>query len=223
MPYSLNHHAYYIVGHSALADRLIEFLEKNHGIKYSGNPDFHFDRYENFLIDHARQLKSLHENLPISSEAKRIFVLDLKAITSEAQNALLKLLEEPGKNTHFFIILPTVSLLLPTVLSRLQLLDWDLGNNEPTSGDHKEALDFLKMPISQRLKYIKDLADDLADEKISRSAIVEFVESLEAVIYEKEGISKSSNKLETISQALTYARDRSSSLKMLLEYVALNV
>ena len=70
--------------------------------------------------------------------------------TTVAQNALLKLLQEPPKNIEFIIISPTKSNLLPTVRSRLPIvkhtvthaaieLDIKLGKL-----DYKEVFAFLK-------------------------------------------------------------------------------
>ena len=43
-------------------------------------------------------------------------------MTESASNALLKLLEEPGQNTHFILATPDEQLLLPTIRSRCQII-----------------------------------------------------------------------------------------------------
>ena len=43
-------------------------------------------------------------------------------MTEAASNALLKLLEEPGRGTHFILAAPDAELLLPTIRSRCQSL-----------------------------------------------------------------------------------------------------
>ena len=64
----------------------------------------------------------------IASLAERPFeggnraVLITKGITPEAQNALLKTLEEPPEGTVFFITAANPQTLLPTVVSRLQVI-----------------------------------------------------------------------------------------------------
>lgn len=51
--------------------------------------------------------------------ATRDFVIQFKSATSEAQNALLKLLEEPASLVCFHVVVPREDILLPTVRSRL--------------------------------------------------------------------------------------------------------
>lgn len=50
---------------------------------------------------------------------KKIIVLMADSYRIEAQNFLLKLLEEPPKNIKFLIVIPSKNLLLPTIKSRL--------------------------------------------------------------------------------------------------------
>lgn len=55
------------------------------------------------------------------STAKRVFVIDdADKMNLPAQQAFLKLLEEPTVNTHFILIAHTANALLPTIRSRVQ-------------------------------------------------------------------------------------------------------
>jgi hypothetical protein len=119
----LSHHAYALVGGEETRAELLSILAKKHKLAPVGNPDFFDRRYETFSIDDARELKALAETRPIHDDGKKVFVLAMNGITVEAQNALLKLLEEPGDYARFFLILPSAHLLIPTVKSRLQVVD----------------------------------------------------------------------------------------------------
>ncbi len=55
----------------------------------------------------------------ISSNEKKYIVLCGKTFRSEAQNSLLKVLEEPPKNIVFIIITNSKSSILPTIFSRI--------------------------------------------------------------------------------------------------------
>jgi DNA polymerase-3 subunit delta' len=69
-------------------------------------------------LQHFTSLK-----LPGAIDTLRIiFIPEAQTITGEAQNALLKLLEEPPQNTHFILTASSEQLLLPTIRSRLQSL-----------------------------------------------------------------------------------------------------
>ena len=55
---------------------------------------------------------------------KRLIVIDYaERMGTQAQNAFLKLLEEPGVNTHFILLTHSLSSLLPTVRSRVQVTE----------------------------------------------------------------------------------------------------
>ena len=58
----------------------------------------------------------------ISEENRKIIIIATKNFNIFSQNALLKIFEEPLKNIVFIIIVPTKSLLLPTIRSRLPIL-----------------------------------------------------------------------------------------------------
>ncbi len=69
---------------------------------------------------------------------KRVFIInDAEKMTPEAQNAFLKLLEEPPQNHIFILIVSNISGLLPTVISRCRIIKF-------YSLSHDEIEDFLK-------------------------------------------------------------------------------
>lgn len=73
---------------------------------------------DQFTIDAARRLTERASRQPVSA-AQRSFVVCCSSMTLEAQNALLKLFEEPPAPSVFYLIVPHESLLLPTLRSRL--------------------------------------------------------------------------------------------------------
>ena len=162
--------------------------------------------------------------MPIGETGKRIFVISINNITIEAQNALLKLLEEPAQYAHFFLIIPSAHLLLPTVRSRLNFLQNKSSDESANSPEAKvEAEKFLKLTKAKRLDYIKNFLDEITKEKRSKREAVEFINSLEKYIYDTKGVKEGKVMLEDISLIRKYLNDRAPSLKMLLEYVALKV
>ncbi len=75
-----------------------------------------------FHIDLVRQLRSEAYIRPNEGQYK-IFVLEnVQNMTIQAQNALLKILEEPPKNVHFVLTCENKALLLETILSRVIVL-----------------------------------------------------------------------------------------------------
>ncbi|MBZ7938252.1 DNA polymerase III subunit delta' [Campylobacter sp. W0014] len=69
-----------------------------------------------FLLDDARLVE---KESYIAEIDEKIIVLMAYNFRIEAQNFLLKLLEEPPKNIKFLIVIPSKNLLLPTIKSRL--------------------------------------------------------------------------------------------------------
>jgi hypothetical protein len=82
---------------------------------------------------------------------------------------------------------------------------------------------FIKSSISKRLEIVKKIVDDIADEKKPKRYAIEFLNSLESAILKEKGVKQGATSLEAIQYARTYMNDRAPSIKMLLEYVALNV
>lgn len=222
----LNHHAYYIVGGDSVCADLVAILSKQHKIKIKGNPDFSLRKYDVFTIDDARALKAEAETRPASADevtAKKIFIVRMNGITIEAQNALLKLLEEPAAYVHFFLVIPSPHLLLPTIKSRISLIEHGKVDISGDSDTNEEAAAFICMSVSKRLDYIKKLMDDIAKEKKTKQDALNLLNAIERVVYEKEGVKKAAVKLGVIVKARSYMNDRGPSFKMLLEYVALNI
>lgn len=224
----LSHHAYALVGGDDIHAELVKALEKKHKIKRAGNPDFFDRRYEVFAIDDARELKSLAETRPATPDGKKIFVLMMDGITVEAQNALLKLLEEPGEYAHFFLILPSAHLLIPTMKSRMRIVGSGAsGGTGRVVYDMAPVNEFLAAPVAKRLDIIKKLMEEIAKEKKTKQDAIDFLNALEEAVHARaasggeQALRKSAAGLEAILLAGKYATDRAPSMKMLLEYCAM--
>ncbi len=73
---------------------------------------------DDFKIEDAKEVISEAYK---SEEQTKTLILGAKSFTVPAQNALLKILEEPPRNIAFILIAPNKSTFLPTVRSRLAL------------------------------------------------------------------------------------------------------
>lgn len=67
-------------------------------------------------------VRDLYQSTRSKQEKRAIIIDDADALTHAAQNALLKLLEEPTPNIYFILTTHNKSKLLPTIISRTQLL-----------------------------------------------------------------------------------------------------
>lgn len=83
---------------------------------------------DDFLIDDA---KAVIAEAYVSESTLKYIILAAKQFNVYSQNALLKLLEEPPRNIAFVILAPSKSVLLPTVRSRLPLVN-ELAHDAPS-------------------------------------------------------------------------------------------
>ncbi len=213
---SLTHHAYSMAGQrETILLELLLVLKKNVGYKTEGNPDFRLETYDLMGIDEARALKAAAELTGVTG-GKKVFVVSARGVTTEAQNALLKVLEEPPANTHFFLIVPTFEMLLPTLRSRLSSLAFDTKASEGVSS---LASDFLAASAPKRLKTIQALLKE-AEEDSGKQKLAAFLDELERALAEKER-SVVREALAEVLEVKKYSRDRAPSFKLLLEHLAL--
>lgn len=165
-------------------------------------------------IDGARQIISWAKS---SYDGERIGLISFHTIGIPAQNALLKILEEPSEKTRFILVTSNKTNLIETVLSRLHQHELE-DTLDTTTGIAKL---YLSTPPTQRMKLeliTKLLArtdeEDRKDREAVRSFILSITDSLPTT---KEYAPYTAEVLEIAS----YAADPSSSGKALLEYLSL--
>ncbi len=221
------HHAYCInASGEEVKKQVFDFVEKEIGFKTQGNPDFWFAEFDTLNVESGRMIKDNHFQKPTMGDL-RISVIYANFITEQAQNAMLKMFEEPSGGTCFFLISPSAGNLLPTLKSRMIFVSPDLGSQKSsaTADSQINPKDFLSSNLGERLKLIKDLLDDISDEKESRIQAINFLNSLESEFYKKTQISQATPKelfiLEELEKCRSYASDPAPSLKILLEHLAL--
>jgi hypothetical protein len=71
--------------------------------------------FETLSKEDALELRT-HASFRSYQDTSRYIVLTARAWTREAQNALLKMLEEPGPNTHFFLLAQSAEVFFGSVL-----------------------------------------------------------------------------------------------------------
>ena len=68
-------------------------------------------------------IKKLHKKMFLKSfggKQKVCILWGIEKMNSQAANAFLKILEEPPKNTYFFLVAEDIEIVLPTIISRCQ-------------------------------------------------------------------------------------------------------
>ncbi len=214
--HTLAHHAYCLVG--ARIEHVLHSLEHTHNIQTKANPDFFHEKYETLTIDESRKIKEIHSSKSFSQDSKRIFIIECKSMTGESQNALLKIFEEPNKDSHFLLVVPSTGFLLPTLRSRLLVIEEE---KDEENSAFAEAKKFLKLSLKEKITFVDDMAKKISDEEIGKSYAIEFLGNLETILY-KNGTEKNIKAIKAILKARDYMQDRSPSIKQLLEFVALS-
>ena len=81
-------------------------------------------------VDQIRELRAEAFVKPHQA-ANRVFIIeDASRMNPQAQNALLKVLEEPPKNVVFILLVPSKTMLLDTIISRCVLLSLQDASND---------------------------------------------------------------------------------------------
>ncbi len=71
------------------------------------------------------EIKTLQKKIylkPLQGSDKAIIIMDAALLTIEAQNALLKVLEEPPNHTYIYILAGSLQTFLPTIVSRCKVV-----------------------------------------------------------------------------------------------------
>ncbi len=220
------HHAYLIEGVREEVVPEILTLLGTMGMQTSGNPDFLELNLDSFKIEDARNLKSYTTDMSFSSQknAKKIFIISANSFLLEAQNAMLKMFEEPVENTHFFIIVPDADTLLKTFLSRFYVV-YGEQNLKKELG---EAEKFISMSLQLRINFLKELLVEPGEsEEVSlidsaKPKAIKFLNAVETVLHKKlKNLPVSCFK--QIFKVREFLRQPGSSAKNLMESVALAI
>lgn len=208
------HHAYIYEGSQRELDALVADAKARLGFQDDHSPDVHVRSFERFGVEESRWL--IDAASMRASSGRALYALGIASLTSEAQQALLKLFEEPQAGITFVLLLPHGAL-LPTLRSRMLPYPAALESE----GGGSDAKKFLKLSGKDRSDY---LAKMLKDDEGLKERVRDFVNALEAELVGRMGKGPQAREaLEDIAMVRDYLRDRSPSLKMLLEHLALSL
>ncbi len=101
------------------------------------HPDLFYyspDKKASMGVDTVRDIKKSVYFMPNDGDRKVYIIDEAQKMTVQAQNALLKFLEEPPASTVFFIVTDKKESMLPTVISRTRII-----STSPASSDEIAA------------------------------------------------------------------------------------
>ena len=187
------------------------------GLTGRDNPDVIVLRYGLFSVEDARRVLTLASQAPLVGDNKVIVIAATRAY-HEAQNALLKLFEEPPAGTYLFLILPSLGSVLTTLKSRTHVLTM-AGKGEPVNNDAEQ---FIQSSLEKRTALIKKLATgrDEDERRENRDRALALVNDIERALL-RRGFEGQAATLSDIATLRGYLYDRSAPVKMILEHLSL--
>lgn len=87
-----------------------------------------------FSVEDAERIAEESTLKPVEGDRKLFLIADFADATPQAQNKLLKILEEPPKGVYFLLGASVISPVLPTVLSRVEKMEISPFSSEETEG-----------------------------------------------------------------------------------------
>ncbi len=220
------HHAYLLVGESSqILPKVEEFLQSifPESTDPKSNPDVLWFIKDRLVKDDARFLRGFQTGQAFAGRG-RYLVAAFSAMDHEPQEVLLKTLEEPASDTHFFLVVPSADFFRPTILSRVYRLD--VLATVRGDEDNSDLEKFLGLDPAERGDYL--LKTFLADGQVKdRASLLAWLNRLEVFIREKVDFKLISDSMVLVFKEIFLAKkllnSPRSSAKMILEHLALIV
>jgi len=156
----------------------------------------------------VESIRRIYDMTKTIETGTRLIVIDYaERMGTQAQNAFLKLLEEPGKNTHFVLLTHEPSRLLPTIHSRTQHFELRPISNEQSSA----LLDELSVTDEKKRAQLLFMANGLPAELARLASDESYFESRAQVVRDARTFLQGSV-YDRLKLAHSYKDDRSKAL-----------
>ena len=212
---SLIGHAYIGAGSADDIEAVFDFLRER-GEAVSG-PDLWMRVFSHMGVEEAREIRERASLKPVQAP-RRTFVMLASQITVEAQNALLKVFEEPPAQALFVLMVPAPHTLLPTLRSRAQMFTVQQAQ---TSAVDIEA--FMRALPQKRLDMLKPLLEKKDDDKRDIGLSLAFIADLERYLASRLTQPGFAESIRTLYTARVYLGDKGALVKPLLEQLAFSI
>jgi len=122
---------------------------------------------DDFLLENAKEVIA---EAYIAEKDEKILVIHANSFRTEAQNALLKIIEEPPRNIKFIIVTQSKNLLLPTIRSRM-LIENNLTKKPKITLD----LNLKTLSLKEITSFIDQKIADEQAQKFGKNELKELV------------------------------------------------
>lgn len=151
---------------------------------------------EDFLLENAKEVAA---EAYIAESEPKLLVLGAKNFRVEAQNSLLKIIEEPPKNVFFIIAATSKNMLLPTVRSRLVT-----ENRLIKKQREKTGLNYKRLELKEICAFIDEKSALERSEKLGKNDLKELIAAI-ALEATAQGVKFSAEELEYFFKAVRLA------------------
>jgi DNA polymerase III delta prime subunit len=111
-----------------------------------------------FPLKKVNDLKELKDFTKLQlTEETAIIIQDFDEATEETQNAFLKLLEEPQKKLSFIITAKNIDNVLPTIVSRCEVIEIQSSKLEFSEDDKEKYNNFMDSKVGNKLSIISKI------------------------------------------------------------------
>jgi DNA polymerase III gamma/tau subunit len=141
------------------------------------SPDVFLINDESVGIEKTREIKKFLASKPIKDERKAVVITNGEGLTTEAQNGMLKTLEELSGDQLVVICSPQKNILLPTVVSRCQLIN--VKNKTKSTGIFDKLI---KLNKKEKVYFFEK---EMTVKKMTKSELVSFLDQLIEEAHEK--------------------------------------
>lgn len=145
------------------------------------NPDIHNLEITDKLSIGIEDVKDFQAKLiykPFQEEKQVGIIHSSQKLTHEAQNSLLKSLEESGDNTIYILCVDNQRNLLPTIRSRARIIYIKKQENNEEEQERERERDFLKKDLVEQFEIAEKASS-------SRELSIEFINTIEKILREE--------------------------------------
>lgn len=215
--------------------KVFELLEAHNITEDSNTPDLlvvELEDKNSIGIEKARDITKFLSTKPFSGNNKAVIINDAHRLTEQAQNALLKLLEEPPSYALIFLNTNRENDLLDTVISRCQKIlvrtDEKLGSEIDTDNYDKNQADEVKSNKSENIITFQEISGKDIKGRFESIEILAKLDRMELCKLLTQWIkqarkSGSYNSIEKIIKLKSDLETSNLNLKLGLEWLCLNL
>lgn len=125
------------------------------------HPDLlYFDYDQKLGIAETKKIRAHLSFKPFQAKGRGVVLEDASQLTVDAQNALLKTLEEPPPESLIILATSSDTNFLPTILSRCEVIRVQVAGDRVQKNNYTQDIEkLLEIAVEGRFKYIEKLKD----------------------------------------------------------------